>query len=57
MKHYVGRYFNLAQIPAMFEKSGSGGVFSFVELEEDVHPIIDSVMDKSLKSCPIWMAK
>jgi len=42
-KHDVGRYLDLAQVPVVFEELGPGGIFSFVEPEEHIHPIGDPV--------------
>lgn len=30
----------------MLEILGAGGIFSFVELEEEVHPVSDPVLDR-----------
>ena len=42
-KHDVGRDLDLAQVPVVFEELGPGGIFSFVEPEEHIHPIGDPV--------------
>jgi len=44
-KHNIGGDFYLGKIPFMAEIFGTGGVFAFVELEEEVHPVVYSVQD------------
>ncbi len=37
----------MGEIPFMLEIFGTGGVFAFLELEEEIHPVVDSVENRS----------
>lgn len=45
VKHDVGGYFDLGGIPVMVKEAGTGGIGAFIELEEKIHPVVDSVED------------
>jgi len=45
VKHDVGGYFDLGGIPVMVKEAGAGGIGAFVEPEEEIHPVVDSVED------------
>jgi len=37
----------LGEIPFMLQILGASGIFPFVELEEEIHPVVDPVEDRS----------